>query len=523
MLTKAKKSAVIEGYAEAQLVVPNGHGRGERFTVLPWQRRFLVGVFDDPDVQIAALSVPRGNGKSSFMSAIVCAFLDGPGAVRGLEISIIGPTIDQGRVVFDQAAGLLDADRRRSEFRINVHHTRLLFESRRFGTSMIVRACKASSLHGFGREKLVILDEPASWPEGSREATWRVVETSMGKNPSMRILVVGTRPVREQLVDRESGHFFERQLEGDADFVMDYSAAPDAPLTMATARKVNPSMRYFPALERRIKKDLAAARRSRAAETSFRALRLNSGLPITEDEETVELIDLETWRDLAEVDRGSLPDRDGPFALGVDVGSTYSWTAAAAYWPQTGRLEVRTACPAVPDLEHRGRKDNVGDLYVRLERSGDLQVMPGRVVDVGAFLADVLDRWGVPALIAADRWREGELREALETSPADRTPLVLRGQGFKDGAVDVRGFQTAVLDGRIRSPVNAVLRLALGDSVTARDPAGNAKMERKSSRAKTDAAVAAVLSVAAGLREKKLMEPRPAFQYHGRVRRRRAG
>ncbi len=57
------------------------------------------------------------------------------------------------------------------------------------------------------------------------------------------------------------------------------------------------------------------------------------------------------------------------------------------------------AFPAVPDLAERGRKDGVGDAYVRMRDRGELRVHPGHTVKLEAFLRDALERFGVPCLL----------------------------------------------------------------------------------------------------------------------------
>ena len=59
------------------LTVTQGRRAGDPLTVLPWQRRFITGAFAE-GVQSAALSVGRGNGKSTILSGIAAATLDGP-------------------------------------------------------------------------------------------------------------------------------------------------------------------------------------------------------------------------------------------------------------------------------------------------------------------------------------------------------------------------------------------------------------------------------------------------------------
>ena len=51
---------------------------------------------------------------------------------------------------------------------------------------------------------------------------------------------------------------------------------------------------------------------------------------------------------------------------------------------------------------------------------------------------DDLARFGRPDLVVADRWREAELRDALEAAGVPPAALDVRGMGYRDGAEDVR-------------------------------------------------------------------------------------
>ena len=58
------------------LTITQGEGAGERIRLFPWERRFIRGAFGQG--ADAALSVARGNGKTTLMAGIACAFIDGP-------------------------------------------------------------------------------------------------------------------------------------------------------------------------------------------------------------------------------------------------------------------------------------------------------------------------------------------------------------------------------------------------------------------------------------------------------------
>ena len=108
--------------------------------------------------------------------------------------------------------------------------------------------------------------------------------------------------------------------------------------------------------------------------------------------------------------------------------------------------------------------------------------------------------------MATDRWREAELRQSLEASAVPWCPVVVRGQGFYDGGADVRAFRAAVLGGLVRPVESLLLRSALAEARTMTNPAGDSKLAKGSeggrrTRARDDAAAAAILAVAAGYRE----------------------
>ena len=69
-----------------------------------------------------------------------------------------------------------------------------------------------------------------------------------------------------------------------------------------------------------------------------------------------------------------------------------------------------------------------------------------------SFLRNAFYGGDPPGAIACDRWREGELVDAVNKSKL-RLPLpTYRGQGFKDGGIDIRAFKTELLEGRVSRP-----------------------------------------------------------------------
>lgn len=172
------------------------------------------------------------------------------------------------------------------------------------------------------------------------------------------------------------------------------------------------------------------------------------------------------------------------------------------------------AFPMEPTLHEQGLADSVGRLYVDCFERGELIQCGGAAVDVRELVLEGLERFGVPSAVVADRWREAELRDALQSAGAPRAALVLRGMGFLDGGQDVREFRRACLESRVVPGPSLLLRSAIGEARVATDAAGNQKLAKGSEggrrlRARDDAAAASVLAVATGSRRPE--KPRGAY------------
>ena len=322
--------------------------------------------------------------------------------------------------------------------------------------------------------------------------------------PNSKLIALGTRPA-------DSAHWFAKLLGGGAAYSQVHAARPgDPPFRASTWRRANPSLDHLPSLATEIREEAEQARCDPGLLAGFEALRLNLG---TSDTEVQTLLDPGLWKRIEGV-----AEMDGPLVYGVDLGTSAAQSAVVCYAPQTGALTCLGAFPEEPSLLERGLRDGVGGLYAECARRGELLTLGRHTANVTALLQAALDRFGRPARIVADRWREADLREALEAAGVPLAVLELRGMGFKDGAEDVRGFRRACADGRVTPVPSLLLRSAMSEARTVADPAGNAKLSKGSQggrrvRARDDAAAAAILAVAAGVRAPTA--PRRPWRYRG--------
>ncbi|MYI05744.1 MAG: hypothetical protein F4059_00080 [Gemmatimonadetes bacterium] len=474
------------------LTTVGGDHDGQPFQVLDWERDFIDGAFA-PGVGEAALSVARGNGKSAVVAGIASAVADPEGPLHGnrREVICVASSFTQGRVIFEDCLAMLrektglDA----GDWRLQDSQNVATIEHRESRARIRCIGSDPRKAHGH-RPALVVCDEPAQWDWAKADKMVAALRTGLGKVPGSRLIALGTRPVG---VD----HWFARALE-QADYSQVHAAPDDCdPFDPEAIRAANPSYDHLPTLRERLATEARDAKRDPMALAAWRALRLNQGVGDTLESM---LLDAATWRD-AEGEA----DTDDFAVWGVDLGGSVAMSALASYWPDTGRLDGFAAFPEVPDLADRGMADGVGSLYADMAKRGELVIAGRRTTDLEAFLRIGLERYGAPVAVACDRYRVDELMDAMDAADFPECEIVERGQGYRDGAQDVRDFQRAVLDGRCVPVRSLLLRSAMAEARTVVDTAGNAKLAKKSeggrrSRAKDDAVAAAILAVAVGSR-----------------------
>ena len=485
-------------YLEA-LVVTQGREAGERFTVLPWQRRFIRGAFA-PGVASSSLSIARANGKSTLLAGIATATLDGPLHVPRGETVVVASSFEQARIIFDHVLAFLgDARDNRTAWRIWDSPQAARIQCRKTGAMVRCIGSDPRRAHGLAPQ-LSLLDEGAQWPPSTGEKMLAALITASGKQPDSRLVALGTKPA-------DPGHWFAKMLGGNSDYAQVHAARPDDPrFRQTTWLRANPSLPHMPDLLAALKREAAHAKRDAGMLAAFESLRLNLG---TADTERALLIEAGTWERIE-----GRADLSGRCVWGCDLGTSAAMSAIACYAPATGALHVLAAFPTEPNLAERGLRDGVGRAYQDMFDRRELMLCGGRAVDLAALLREALRRFGPPAAIAADRWRQAELVDALKKARVPPGRLVARGQGYKDGAEDVRAFRRACAEGKVTPAPSLLMRFAMSEARTVMDASGNSKLAKNSDggrrmRARDDAAAAALLSVALGTRKDVAAKRRP--------------
>ena len=263
----------------------------------------------------------RGNGKTTLLAGVAAAFIDGPLRQPRGDVVIAASSFGQARISFEHVRAFIgDRLAIRNQWRVWDTTQQAAIEHRPSGARVRCIGCDPKRAHGLA-PALVLADEPAQWEASKSERMVSALRTAMGKIPGSRLVALGTRPA-------DSEHWFAKLLE-TADYAQCHAAEQDdPPFQRRTWAKANPSLKYLPSLEKRIRKEADEARRDASKLAEFQALRLNQGTP---DTLQATLLDASTWRRIEAPEN----ERRGRWALGLDLGTSAAMSAAAAYWPDT--------------------------------------------------------------------------------------------------------------------------------------------------------------------------------------------
>ncbi|MEO3415733.1 terminase TerL endonuclease subunit [Roseovarius sp. CAU 1744] len=485
------------------LKIPEGPKAGEPLKLAPFQKQFVKGALVD-GVNVAVLSIGRGNAKTALSAGIAL------GACMGKwddqprrEIIIAARTRDQGRIAFDFVVGFIRSLSEEVQQQFTIRRSpRLEIEYDGDAGGHFIRVIAADGKTALGSAPtLVLMDERGHWQADQGDALEHALLSGLGKRGGRALIISTSAP--------DDGHPFSVWLDEETPGVyrQEHRPAPGLPADdLDSLKEANPgaiagigsSLEWLQGQARR------AIARGGSTLTSFRLYNRNERVS---GETRDVLITVDEW--LA-CETGELPDRGGQVVVGIDLGGSASMTAAAFYWPETGRLEALGTFPGKPGLADRGANDGVGSRYIEMHERSELSTLGDQTVPIAPWLIEVMrqvEGEDVAALVT-DRYKQSELGEAIDKAGI-RAPVIWRGFGFKNGGEDCERFRRAAYDGKVQTAPSLLLRSAFADAVCLRDPANNLKLAKARSTGRIDAAAATVLAVAQGAR----MMGRPA--HHG--------
>ena len=448
-----------------------------------FQTRFVTAATSGRYRQ-AALSLPRGNGKSQLAGYLGARLLTpGDSMFRpGTESVVIASTLEQGRIVYRFARDLLGDD---SDYRLSDSLTRVQIMHKPTRTALQVRSSNSKGVLGLVNTPWILADEPGAWAVSEGQAMYDAITTSAGKPDSpLTAIFLGTiAPAAagwwaDMVSAGTSGSVYVQRLQGDA---ATWSAWP-------TVKKANPLMSTFPESRKVLLEEREEARRDPRLKARFLSYRLN--LPSADASTT--LLTVDDWELLT---ARPVPARQGRPLVAVDLGAGRAWSAAVALW-QNGRVEALALAPGVPGLPEQEKRDRAPPgTYQALESAGQLHVAGGLRVQPAAMLADLIrETWGDPVSVIADRFRVNDL---VDAGLARVEPRMTR---WSESSADIRALRKIAVDGPLTvDPASAPLIAAsLATALVKNDDAGNVRLVKRGSNNTSRDDVASALTLAAG-------------------------
>ena len=451
--------------------------------LLPFQQAFTDAVcrVNHPP-EIAALSVPRGNGKSWLCGGMVARSLTpgDPLHEPGVENILVSSSTNQARIVLEAArAALGESDGYRWRNDGVVH-----LESR---ARVRIVSSDARRALGLGANvRLIIADEPGAWSPIQGRRLWDAMLTSLGKRKT-QIIVVGTLAPAPLTGPASWWPSFVASGSGDGCHVALLQADAAKWRDFDEVLRVNPVSAINPHLRRVLAREHRAALASERAARTFRQFRLN--LP----GDPVESQPLMTTAEWERVCARAVPACEGKPIIGVDLGGNRSWSAVSALWPN-GRIEAWALAPGVPSLASQERDDQVAEgTYVDLARSGGLSVDAGRAVPSVERLLARIWSWE-PAAIVCDNYRAPELHQVV----SGRVRVIERAKSGGESTGNVQALRSLLLDTEagVVAESRALLGAAWAQTNLVVDNSGITKVTKLDNRRSRDDAAAALLLAA---------------------------
>ena len=450
----------------------------------PFQREFVRRALA-PGIDTAALSMPRGNGKSWLAAHVLTRALTpgDPLHVAGAEYLLCAASIEQARLCFRFVRSNLEAT---GEYRFLDSSTRIGIAHKASNTRLRVLSSNGKTAMGVVGCPLAVADEPGSWEVGGGQLMADALMTAQGKPGSrLRLLMIGTlAPAtggwwHDLIAAGSTGSTHVTVLQGEA-------ATWDR---WTTIRRANPLTSISPEFRAKLIEERDAARADSRLKARFLSYRLN--LP-TADESQV-LLTVDDWR---RVTARPVPEADGRPVVGLDMGEGRAWSAAVALW-RSGRCEAVAVAPGLPSIEVQEKRDRVPrGTYARLIQSGRLVTDGERRVPRAEFVIDKLMGWR-PTVIVGDRARHAEVLDAVR----GRVPVVARITRWFGAAEDVRALRRSALDGplAVEESSRGLMAASLAAACVRSDDQGSTRLVKADPSNNTGRDdLAAALTLAAG-------------------------
>jgi phage terminase large subunit-like protein len=472
-------------FIESYCVTPEGQHIGKPMKLEPFQKRFILEIYDNPyKTHTAYLSIARKNGKTGLIAAILLAHLAGPEAVQNSQIISGARSKDQAAVVFELARKMVDMSPALSQVvRVQPSGKRLIGLNR----NVLYRALAAEGKTAHGLSPILAILDEVGQVAGPTDEFVSAITTAQGAYENPLLIAISTQaPTDADLFSiwidsqknapdpRVVSHIYEAPADCQMDDRQAWAAA-------------NPAMGKFRSIND-IEKQCRQALEMPANEPEFRNLILNQRV-----EASSPFVAPSVWK----ANGGQAePIESQKVWGGLDLSSVNDLTALVLVTEQ-GDVHSEFWLPS-SGLTEKSRKDHVPyDLWAK---QGFLNTTPGAAIEyefVAEFMRGLFDRCDVQA-IAFDRALFVHLKPWLvkaNFSDSELEKFIPYGQGTLSMTPALRELEVKLLGKRLKHSNHPILEMCARNAVVVGD-SGARKFDKKKQHGRIDGMVALAMAVA---------------------------
>lgn len=496
-LTRGEK--VLEFIARYCLI-PEGSGVGKPLILEPFQKQFILDVYDNPHgTNRAYLSIARKNGKTVLIAALVLAHVCGSEKMLNAQIISGAMSRDQAALVFNAAEKMVRLSPVLSKL-VRIVPSKKELHGLVANTVYRAISAEASTAHGLS-PRVAILDEVGQ-VRGSHSSFIEAIETAQGAYNDPLLIAISTQASTD-------GDLFSIWLDdaktGRSPKIVShlYAANPDCELDNEKEwRAANPALGKFCSYEK-FQELAGQAKAMPSFENSFRWLHLNQRI-----EADSPFVSRGIWQQCEGA--GEIPENTDVF-VGIDLSQVQDLTAIGVlgkvkdkwwYNPYFWLPEI--------GISEKSRLDRVPyDLWAKQEY---IELTPSKAIDFlypAHKLLWICEYYG-KIVVSYDRYMFAPFKESLKqvgfTFDDDGKKAYLGEkeiefrefrQGFLSFAPALNELERDLIENNLLHNANPVMNMCAANAIVKSDPAGNRKLDKSKREKRIDGMV--TLAMARGV------------------------
>lgn len=430
--------------------------------------------------------VPRKNGKSTEAAGVGVELLTIDGE-QGAEVYSAATKKDQARIIFDEAKRMVNASSHIKRH-INIYQTNMsmpMSNSKFEPLSSDANSLDGLNIHGG------IIDELHA--HKTRDV-YDVLVTATGARKQPLIWIVTTAGFNTNGICYEKYEYSVKVLKGviEDDRFFCYIAQADEnddPFDENTWIKANPNIGVSCSLED-LRTKAKQAKEIPAALTNFMVKHLNMWV----NAETA-WMNMQKYKECEEANSDfDINQLEGERCFcGVDLSATTDITSVNLEFPlHDGRYAWINHCFLPEDgILEKERRDKVP--YTAWAREGYITLTPGPTIDyewIQSYIMEMGKKYQIQE-IDYDPWNSTQFANNLMNEGFECVEI---RQGFKTLSEPIKDVEKLILEKRLITFNNPVLRFAISNAVPSLDPAGNIKLDKSKASKRIDPIIAGVTS-----------------------------